>query len=379
MTPAQYLPALAEVATIGVVHGGVPVEGSNVINATGDGRGKTYLQVADDIRGALLELGWTRVDLLSDDMMLADQIREHRVNLVWCNSGGVQGINGMGHAAAVCETAGVPYIGHSPFGVARLDDKSTFKAICAQSGIPTARWLTLVGHRPVTLSELRAHFEAGDSDGPYIVKPVSGRASLNVEVAETLGDLLDVIAGVREATNHGDVLVEEYLPGAEYAVATAGGPWAMRGRAVSRRPDGGVEIIAPIQRVLGEGERIFASLDHRPITADRVRSTEGVTRAQLSGLARRVQEALGLETAVRLDARADAHGIIKILECNPKPDLARPNGEKISLICAELARTGADYPDLIGTILVNRLEQLRHRRPALFAPLARLLPEGDFA
>ncbi len=51
-----------------------------------------------------------------------------------------------------------------------------------------------------------------------------------------------------------------------------------------------------------------------------------------------------------------------LLEANPKPDLTRPSGDHLSLVCAGLEQQGMTYDDLILSLLADRLEHyLRHR------------------
>ena len=114
-------------------------------------------------------------------------------------------------------------------------------------------------------------------------------------------------------------------------------------------------------------EKVFTSMDKRQITEDRVRpldpATEGDVIAQLNELARAVYGCFNLESLVRLDVRADADGKLYILEANPKPDLARPTDNKVSIVCVGLPAMGMTYEDLILSLLVDRLEQLQRWRP----------------
>jgi D-alanine-D-alanine ligase len=76
----------------------------------------------------------------------------------------------------VLETAGIPYIGHTPLNAALLDDKGMFKLACAGLGLPTAPFIV---HNPASGSfrpdrspNFRRTF--GSYKGPFIVKPVNG-------------------------------------------------------------------------------------------------------------------------------------------------------------------------------------------------------------
>lgn len=82
----------------------------------------------------------------------------------------------MAQTPAVLETAGIPYVGHTPLNAAMLDDKGMFKLACSGLGLPTAPFIV---HNPAA-GRLRPHKSAvfnsafGGYSGPFIVKPVTG-------------------------------------------------------------------------------------------------------------------------------------------------------------------------------------------------------------
>src|SRR4029077_14001802 len=82
------------------------------------------------------------------------------------------------------DVLGLPYVGHDPLAATTLDIKHAFKreAVCA--GLPTAPFSTWNLARGPFRPDLNSRFvrEFGDYPGPFIVKPVSGRASLHVHV-----------------------------------------------------------------------------------------------------------------------------------------------------------------------------------------------------
>src|SRR5260370_33789576 len=123
-------------------------------------------------------------------------------------------------ATAMLEMLGVPYVGHDPLVATILDNKHTFKRELTGAGIPTAPFMTWHLARGPFLPKLNSRFARifRGHDGPFIVKPVSGRASLHVHVADNANDLPDVVDQVVNATqNH--VLIETYLPGRELCLA----------------------------------------------------------------------------------------------------------------------------------------------------------------
>jgi D-alanine-D-alanine ligase len=361
---------------IAVIFGGNKAAEGAVINQTTNPRSwKSYEQVAGDIADALRRLGCRNVVLLPEDMRLGERLRNGKIDLAWLNTGGVQGYNSMAHAAAMLELFGIPYVGHDPLTAGLLDSKNVFKQSLKACGIPTAPFVTWHLARGPFLPTRNAEFKRqfGRYRGPFIVKPVSGRASHHVQVVDTTAELTDAVHETYLTTeNH--VLVEKYLGGREYCVAVCGPVTAVEGNL--RRHDEPF-VFAAVERMLESEERIFTSMDLRPITRSRVRALSEETDAaeiqQLYTLGRRVFEELHLETLVRLDVRADEAGNMFVLEANPKPDLKAPTAEKTSLVCASLQSYGMSYDDLILSLLADRIDLLFACRRGTVNELARLL------
>ncbi len=145
------------------------------------------------------------------------------------------------------------------------------------------------------------------------------------------------------------------------------GPLVSRGGRLVRRRE--PFTFAALERVLAPGERIFTSMDVRPITSERVRSLDDVRDAKLVDrmreLARDVYREFNLSSLVRLDLRADEKGDLHILEANPKPDLKKPQDGVTNLISAGLPQAGLSYEDVVLSLLADRLDNLfTHRRAA---------------
>jgi D-alanine-D-alanine ligase len=336
---------------------------------------KSYEAVAADIAAALRRVGFRHVHLMPDDMQLSDRLRRAGIHLAWLNTGGVQGYNPAAHASAMLEMLGVPYVGHDPLTASTLDNKHAFKreALCA--GLPTAPFTTWHMARGPFRPELNSRFQLafGDYAGPFVVKPVSGRASLHVHVVDDRAALPDVVAEIyRETENL--VLIEKYLAGREFCIAVAG-PVTAREQRLARGRD--PFTFAAVERLLSSDERIFTSMDVRPITTDRCvaldRERDARELDQLRRLACEVFLEFNLSSLVRLDVRSDEKGQLYILEANPKPDLKKPANGVTSLISIGLPELGMDYDDLILSLLADRLDFLFSHRAAGVKHIADLL------
>jgi len=348
-----------------VIFGGDKAVPGGVIYRSGNSRSwKSYESVAQDIAASLRRSGFRHVQTMPEDMHLGDRLRREGIHMAWLNSGGVQGYNSVAHAPATLEMLGVPYVGHDPLAATTLDNKHAFKreAVCA--GLPTAPFWTWHGARGPFRPDVNSGFQAafGDYDGPFIVKPVSGRASLHVNVVKDKAILPDAVGEVYRATEN-VVLIEKYLPGREFCIAVAGPITARRRRLVRGREP---FAFAALERVFAPDEKIFTSMDVQPITKDRFKSVDQRDPKLLEAmrqLACRVFLEFNLGSLIRIDMRADENGELFILEANPKPDLKRPAEGVTSLIAAGLPQSGMDYDDLILSLFADRLDYLfTHRR-----------------
>jgi D-alanine-D-alanine ligase len=210
-----------------------------------------------------------------------------------------------------------------------------------------------------------------------VVKPVSGRASLNVHVVPDVAALADTIAEVYRVTENA-VLIEQFVSGREVCIAVAGPIIAPRGR-LSRGT--GPFTFAPVERVLDAGEQIFTSMDKRPITEERLKLLDSDRDANLledmRRLARDTYLEFNLGSLIRLDLRADENGNLFVLEANPKPDLKMPAQGVTSLICAGLPEIGMNYDDLILCLLADRFNFLATHRRSVVQHLFELIEQPN--
>jgi D-alanine-D-alanine ligase len=336
---------------------------------------KSYQKVAEDIQETLKEIGFKYVFTLPENKNLLESLRKENIHLVWINSAGVQGYSPMSHTPAMLEMIGVPYVGHHPVNAAKLDNKYAFKLECQGCGIPTAPFMNWNGERGKLMPKVNKIFKAsfGSYDGPFVVKPVSGRASLLIYVVDTIDELPEVVDEVYSKTLD-TVLIEKYLGGREFCVAVCGNVYFENGRFTYKRKP---FAFSPIERVLDEDERIFTSMDKKPITGARAKlmskAEDSEIMERLKALGETVYLDLALESLIRLDIRADEMGDLKVLEANPKPDLKKPSETVTNLICIGLAEHDMDYNDLIRLVLANRLHQLFTHKMHLIGHIAELM------
>ncbi len=358
-----YFQALFGELRLAVIYSGDKEKPGSVLYRQGNTRPwKSYQEVAGDIQQTLQEIGFRHVSLIADDMNMIDTLRRESIHLAWLNTGGVQGENPVCHASAILEMLGIPYVGHNPLNSSILDEKDVFKRHLQTMGIRTSPFVTWLPAHARSLT-WRMEKAFGSHRGPFIVKPVSGRASLHVHHVERLEDVAARAEQVYAVTRKG-VLIEKYLSGREFCVAVCGGVTRRHGCFhQSEQPF----AFSTLERHFEPGEAIFTSMDRKAIRADRaslLSSNEASLRFELMDLARQIYREFDLKSIVRIDIRADENGQLHVLEANPKPDLKRPVEGRTSLVSMGLKEYGMDYKDLIFGLLADRVNDLLTYHPA---------------
>jgi len=371
----QYLEKLFAKLRIAVVFGGNCDRPDSVIYKTHNPRSwKSYEIVAREIAQALTEIGFQHVFVIPDDMNLPAQLKQQKIHLVWLNTGGVQGYNPVCHTPALLEMLGMPYVGHNPLNSSTLDNKHAFKRELQSVGIKTAPFMTWHPSQGIFQPHLHERFAIafGDYRGPFIVKPVSGRASLQVHFVDNIEGLSQAVSEVHRET-HNTALIEKYLPGREFCVAVCGYVTHAKGCFTKNAKP---FAFSTVERIFEPEERIFTSMDQKAITADRGRlmgAKEPELKQRLIELACKIYWEFSLNSLVRIDVRSDADGSLYVLEANPKPDLKHPGENVTSLVALGLAEYGMSYNDLIFSLLADRLDYLLTQHIAIIPHIVDLL------
>ncbi len=359
---SQYMTVLKEKLRIAVIYGGDKTCADSVIYKTHNPRPwKSYESVATDIQQTLIEEGFKEVILLPENMALGENLKKYGIHFGWLNTGGVQGYNPTAHAASMLEMMGMPYVGHNPLNSSTLDNKHYFKRELMTADIKTAPFITWDSSLGILSPKQNSSFQSAFNgyEGPFTVKPVTGRASLNISVVDKKEDLSLAVADLHSIT-HNHVLIEKYLPGREFCVGVAG-PVVNNGTGELIKKSSSF-VFSEVERVLGKDERIFTSMDKKAITKDRLKlvteESDPDLKKQLKEIAERTYQNFNLKSLVRLDIRADEKGELFVLEANPKPDLKKPDGSIVSIVTMGLEEHNMDYGDLIYSLLADRLDYM---------------------
>jgi D-alanine-D-alanine ligase len=238
-----------------------------------------------------------------------------------------------GTVAALCDLAGVPYVGSGVGAGALAMDKWATKLVARGIGLAVADDVLLTAATAATY--VFSH--------PVVVKPVAAGSSQGVTLVrhpEELAPALDaaLVLGDR-------VLVEEVVSGREIDLAVLG------------RPDGS-RVVAPALEIVGDGIFDYAtkyggSADFRlPATlADSERTA--LERAAVA-----MYDALGCAGVARVDFFLTEDGPV-LLEVNTMPGFTEQ-----SQVPKMFASAGTAYAALLDLLIGDALVAWRHRLPA---------------
>jgi D-alanine--D-alanine ligase len=149
----------------------------------------------------------------------------------------LHGIGGEdGTLAALCELAGVPYVGSGVRAGALAMDKWATKLVAEATGVRTAAGALVRRGDPRQVADLLV------ADLPMVVKPVSAGSSHGVALARTPEQLVTALEAAFALDDR--ALVEEVIVGREIDVAVLG------------RPDG-TRMVAPALEILTPASGIF--------------------------------------------------------------------------------------------------------------------------
>ncbi|HXE57797.1 MAG TPA: hypothetical protein VNK43_07345 [Gemmatimonadales bacterium] len=264
-----------------------------------------------------------------------------RPDFVFNIAEGLHGPNREGHVPAICEYFGVPYSASDPLTLGLALHKGRAKEILSHYGVPTA---------PFALVRTPADLRAVALPYPLFAKPAFEGSGKGVSVRSICQDRKQLIAQVEYllATYREPVLVETYLPGAEFTVAILGnGDEARCLPIVGMRFDTLPEGAPPIY---GYEAKWLWDTPARPLAIFEcpARIPESLA-AEVRRVALAAYHALDCRDWCRIDIRCDAGGRPMVVELNPLPGIL-PDPRDNSCFPKAARAAGMSYDELIRTV-----------------------------
>lgn len=303
-----------------------------VINVFGPQNKERYNPKTVERVAAALEHGGHTVRVIDGNMHLVEQLRDfmprvlegqHR-GIVFNMAYGIQGVSRYTHLPAILEMLGVPYVGSNPTAHGLALDKVIAKIVFENAGLPTPGFWNFA-----TVDD-----EFDDLVYPVIVKPKMEAVSYGIRVVDNEADLRDAVKHIiDEFQQH--VLVEQFIPGREFAVGLLG--------------NGPPEVLPIVEIDLeGDPNAIQTAGDKLRKPRDKICPadlTEEKTH-EIQELVRRAFRSLELFDFARVDLRMDDAGNLYILEINSMASLG------LTGAYVHAAKTaGHTYESLINRIL----------------------------
>jgi D-alanine-D-alanine ligase len=267
-------------------------------------------------------------------------------------------VNRESHVPAICEFLGVPYSGSDPSTLSLCLDKARAKEILSYHRVPTAPFLLVESPRDLDrLLSGALPLSPPSEIMPLFVKPVHEGSSKGItekNFVRTADELEAQVLFLLE-TYEQPVLVEEFLPGAEFTCGVLGnGPTArvlpIVGMNFRALPPGAVPIYGY------EAKWIWDQPDNPlEIFACPAPITESL-RSAIERVALRAYRVLGCRDWSRIDVRLDADGVPNIVEVNPLPGIL-PNPADNSCLPKAARAAGISYDELIQACLLHAAER----------------------
>lgn len=281
------------------------------------------LESATEVKGALLEAGFTSVDLLDlaqKDFVGALVVGNYDVAFVALH--GAYGEDGC--IQGLLEILHIPYTFSSVAASAAASEKQIAKALFASAGIRAPRGVDLPAGAKLTSEQADELVE--ELGLPLFVKPAANGSSFGISRVTDRAALNDAIAAAGAAG--GRVLVEECVEGMEITVPVIGNEDAHA---------------LPIVEIVTGAEFYDLKVKYEPSSLHHVipaRLEPGVY-ARAQELAVRAHKALGCRGCSRSDFIVTAAGEPVILETNTIPGMTAN-----SLLPDSARHGGIEFPEL---------------------------------
>lgn len=303
------------------------------------------------VEEALSALG--EVVRLEADADFPERLRHSRIDLAFNIAEGLRGPNREAHVPAICEFFGVPYSGSDPFTLSLCLDKARTKECLAFHGIPTAPFAVVRSESDAALRFILSGSAASPGtlaralSFPLFVKPVHEGSSKGITERNLCRDAEELerqVAFLLEKY-HQPVLVEEYLPGAEFTCAVLGNGDAATvlpivGMRYGALPDGALPVYGYEAKWLWDSPENPLEIFECPARLD------DALRRTIERTVLATYRVLGCRDWSRVDVRLDAAGTPNVLEVNPLPGIL-PNPADNSCLPKAARAAGMSYDELI--------------------------------
>jgi D-alanine-D-alanine ligase len=234
-------------------------------------------------------------------------------------NGGIQGI---------LEAAGLAYTGSGITASAIAMNKEITKSLFSYYNISTAPWLSGISHQ-IDISRIES--EIGY---PCVIKPIDQGSSIGLSV---VNDSQEIQAAIDKSKAYSErIIVEKYISGKELSVPILG------------------NTVLPVIEIKPSHIIYDYNCKYKPGMTEYIvpASISEKLSTEISSLALKVFNILGLRDIARIDFRLDENNRPLCFEANTLPGMTAT-----SLVPKSAAKAGIDFPEL-----VTRIAELAYQR-----------------
>lgn len=288
-----------------------------------------------------------------------ERLRAAQPDIVFNIAEGLHGTNREAHVPAICEFYDIPYSGSDPFTLSLCLHKAKTKDFLTAHGIANARYLLIESESDLeTALASHALLAARPSPlAPLFIKPVQEGSSKGITEKNFVRSRDELVAQARFLleTYAQPVLVEEFLPGAEFTCGVLGNGASAQvlplvGMNFGSLPNGALPIYG------FEAKWVWDTPDDPIDIFECPAKIDDALTAAISDVVLRAYRVLGCRDWSRIDVRLDAAGIPNIVEVNPLPGIL-PNPEDNSCLPKAARAAGLGYDELIQAALIGAAER----------------------
>ena len=304
------------------------------------------------LKESLAELDEYRFTYLDNHVTLMSDLRELKPDFVlnFCDEGFNNDAMLELHLPALMDTLGIPYTGAGPVALGLCYNKALVRAAAMACDIPVP---------------LESYFGADDQSAtipsifPALFKPCLGDSSIGITqdaVVENAAQALAYLSELRRTLPGRPLLIQEFLPGAEYSVGLVGNP-ELGITALPILEVDYTQLDPALPKILGyESKWLPDSPYWTDISHHEAKLSEDLRR-NLIDWSTTLFERLGCRDYARFDFRADAAGQVKLLEVNPNPGWCWDG--KLNYMAGF---AGYRYADLLRMIIEASQQRMMQKR-----------------
>jgi len=307
-----------------------------------DGRfGEDEQEAVARARDALAGLTGLRVRVLDDHERLIDSLRAEPPQLAvnFCDTGYRNRLALEPNVPGLLELLDIPYTGSGPACMGICADKALVRQLALNHGIPVPNEMLVdLTADPLPLPELY----------PALIKPNDGCGSQGVTPDSVVHDAAAADAWLRQLAAepaHGRALIQDFLTGPEYTVGVVG------------NPEQGLEVLPILEvdysrlptdlpPILSYGSKVDPESPYWQALRFREAELPEAVRAQMVDQAVWLFGRLGFRDYARIDFRAGADGVPRLLDANFNPTWSWDG--KLAMMAGW---AGWDYAGLLARIV----------------------------